>query len=357
MEESHHLKYFKVENFKCFESFEMADIGQFNLIVGDNNVGKTSVLEALLFDERNNVQMLNNLWGALAFRKIFFNPLLNIGYTDLYFRNQNKKQIDYYFNFENEENKFLKCQSLNLDQLSAVELKSIETKILTNRNVKSLIKFDSNEYSNFEFASFGTAKEKYKEYAPIISSGIGYQDDLTSIFSNSIQKSTSLLENLTNEIKSWIPNLKNIEIINNIIFEDPSKIVFRYEDQDSVILLAQQGEGTTKLFRILIELKVTEGNRLMIDEIDNGIHYSRFKQYWKIILKSAMRNKVQLFMTTHSQECLKYFEEALLDLGSEYQNLSRHFLLKKDKEGKVFAKKFSFDQFKHALEEGNEIRD
>jgi len=29
-----HLTYFKVENFKCFNSFEMNDIGQFNLIVG-----------------------------------------------------------------------------------------------------------------------------------------------------------------------------------------------------------------------------------------------------------------------------------------------------------------------------------
>ncbi len=45
-----HLTYFKVENFK---SFEMNNIGQFNLLLGDNNVGKTSVLEALLFDEEN----------------------------------------------------------------------------------------------------------------------------------------------------------------------------------------------------------------------------------------------------------------------------------------------------------------
>ena len=50
MEESNHISYFKVENFKRFESFEMENIGQFNIIVGDNNVGKTTVLEALLFD-------------------------------------------------------------------------------------------------------------------------------------------------------------------------------------------------------------------------------------------------------------------------------------------------------------------
>ena len=49
--ETKHLSYFKVENFKRFDSLEVNDIGQFNLIVGDNNVGKTSLLEALLFDD------------------------------------------------------------------------------------------------------------------------------------------------------------------------------------------------------------------------------------------------------------------------------------------------------------------
>src|SRR5438094_8588307 len=64
---SRHLSYFKVENFKRFESFEMKDLGQFNLIVGDNNVGKTSVLEALLFDADQSV-FVNNLISALSFR-------------------------------------------------------------------------------------------------------------------------------------------------------------------------------------------------------------------------------------------------------------------------------------------------
>ena len=43
--ENQHLTYFKVENFKKFNSLEVKDIGQFNLIVGDNNVGKTVFLE------------------------------------------------------------------------------------------------------------------------------------------------------------------------------------------------------------------------------------------------------------------------------------------------------------------------
>jgi predicted ATP-dependent endonuclease of OLD family len=40
-----------IRNFKCFEELKIEGCGQLNLILGDNNVGKTSVLEALLVDE------------------------------------------------------------------------------------------------------------------------------------------------------------------------------------------------------------------------------------------------------------------------------------------------------------------
>ncbi len=41
------LKSLKIENFRCFQSFELLDLGQINLLVGTNNSGKTSILEAI----------------------------------------------------------------------------------------------------------------------------------------------------------------------------------------------------------------------------------------------------------------------------------------------------------------------
>ncbi len=41
------LKSLKIENFRCFPSFEMQQLGRLNLIVGTNNSGKTSILEAI----------------------------------------------------------------------------------------------------------------------------------------------------------------------------------------------------------------------------------------------------------------------------------------------------------------------
>ncbi len=70
---NNHLTYFKVENFKKFDSLEVNDIGQFNLIVGDNNVGKTCLLEALLVD--NDIDMtIERFHNSLCRRNIHIHP-------------------------------------------------------------------------------------------------------------------------------------------------------------------------------------------------------------------------------------------------------------------------------------------
>ena len=78
--DSNHLTYFKIENFKRFDSFEISNIGQFNLLVGDNNVGKTSVLEALLFDEEI-YEWVVKLYNSFILRKLF--PTIGYKISDI----------------------------------------------------------------------------------------------------------------------------------------------------------------------------------------------------------------------------------------------------------------------------------
>jgi AAA15 family ATPase/GTPase len=43
------LKDLEIYNFKKFEHLSVKNMGQVNLVTGDNNVGKTTFLESLLF--------------------------------------------------------------------------------------------------------------------------------------------------------------------------------------------------------------------------------------------------------------------------------------------------------------------
>ena len=79
--ENNHLKTFEVSGFKKFTDLKIDNIGQFNLIVGDNNAGKTSILEALLFDEN-----LNNFLHRL---RHIFSHRNNTSHDDLNFSTSN----------------------------------------------------------------------------------------------------------------------------------------------------------------------------------------------------------------------------------------------------------------------------
>ena len=89
----------------------------------------------------------------------------------------------------------------------------------------------------------------------------------------------------------------------------------------------------------------------MIDEIDAGVHISRFKNFWRTILKAAATHNVQLFATTHNWECLEVFKEVLEEPEMlQYQERARCFKLAEMPDGSVKSYPYEFDDFQYAME-------
>jgi len=359
-QQNKHLSWFKVENFKCFEAFEMENIGQFNLIFGDNNTGKTTVLEALLFDDENFNQFLYNLYGTLSFRG-FFNKnsksnTLNLNIINTFFSVKTNDDVAKFFykksppfNFTNE---VITMQYQTLKEMD-IELR---TKLHENTTTQTLPKdifLFKTSNNTFPLSVYTIEnKEDTKGYLPLISFNQTYGKDLISFYSE-IQQSKKLKTNFINSLSLFIPDIEDIEITTS--YSNEPLIAVRLENTDSPIPLSMFGDGAKKLFRILVELPKCKYRRLMIDEIDTGIHYSRFKGFWKTILAAAKKNDVQLFATTHNKESLKYFHEALEEL-SEYQQDARCFTLSRIKDNSVKAYTQTYEQFEHALLHDIEIR-
>ena len=77
------------------------------------------------------------------------------------------------------------------------------------------------------------------------------------------------------------------------------------EGSDESFPLARFGDGTVKWARIFMEMARYPHGRLMIDEIDAGIHYRRLDHFWTAIAQAAFESDIQIFAATHSLECLK----------------------------------------------------
>jgi hypothetical protein len=87
--------------------------------------------------------------------------------------------------------------------------------------------------------------------------------------------------------------------------------------------LRSLGEGVNHLFGIAVSLAAARNGFLLIDEVENGVHYSVMKDLWALILKQSQDLNVQVFATTHSLDCIRGFEAAASGLGAEDASLIR----------------------------------
>ena len=69
--------------------------------------------------------------------------------------------------------------------------------------------------------------------------------------------------------------------------------------------VSQVGQGIYRLIAIFSELIGEKPDVCIIDEIENGIHHSMLEQVWTGIAAAAENLDVQVFATTHSQECIE----------------------------------------------------
>jgi hypothetical protein len=333
----------------------MNNIGQFNLIGGDNNVGKTTLLEALLLDENDVSHTIFGLAGALAERKLMTNPGGLLNWVLGLYQSQ-KAETDAQIFLTKLKDDVLHKYSLRaryLDSLTDKESKSIEVSLMLNQNRKDILEISSDGKVSLEFPI------QKDTYFPFVGVNIGYGDDLVDMYSSQIQNSVAEEKELIADLRSFIPDVKGLGISNTLTPDKQNVIIVRLEGQDKPLPLPMFGEGAVKMFRILVEIAMCKGRRLMIDEIDTGIHHSRFKLFWKTILKAAKKKDVQIFATTHNHECLRFLKETLEleeDDMKSMQNDTRYFLLHQQKDKSVVAANYNFSQFQFAIDQNNEIR-
>ena len=73
------------------------------------------------------------------------------------------------------------------------------------------------------------------------------------------------------------------------------------------------GDGLKKMLLIALTLPLAKNGIFLIDEIETSIHFSALSQVFTWLIKACKINKTQLFVTTHSLEAV----DAMLEADSE----------------------------------------
>ena len=88
-----------------------------------------------------------------------------------------------------------------------------------------------------------------------------------------------------------------------------------------LVPLSAMGEGLARAARLFIALIHIQDGVVMVDEIENGFHYSVVPRLWEAIDQMSQEFGVQVFATTHSRECVRAAYKTLGDEGFVYHRL------------------------------------
>lgn len=79
------------------------------------------------------------------------------------------------------------------------------------------------------------------------------------------------------------------------------------------IPLKRLGDGANRLFAIALALANSRGGLLLVDEAENGIHYSVHVRLWRMVFEAAEKANVQVVAATHSWDCVTGFAKAAVE--------------------------------------------
>lgn len=123
---------------------------------------------------------------------------------------------------------------------------------------------------------------------------------------------------------------------------------------DNLLPLPYMGEGVARLSTIILAIASAPKGIVLIDEIDNGFHYTKLQDLWKLIEKTALSYDVQVFAATHSRECIVAAHNAFESMGT--YDFRLHRLEERSPSGTIRAATYDRESIGAAIDMGLEVR-
>jgi AAA15 family ATPase/GTPase len=139
-----------------------------------------------------------------------------------------------------------------------------------------------------------------------------------------------------------------IDILNNDVY-------ISYSDVREMLPVSMSGDGLRRYLNIVAGSANPMNTAILIDEIDNGLHYSAYKKLWEAIFALATTTNKQVFVTTHSKETLYKLNE-MLEEHPDYQKELRLYTIEKTLKKGLQTYKYTYEGLSGACENDIEIR-
>ena len=338
-----------IQNFRIFQSFKVTDLARINLIVGENSVGKSTLLEAIhllvnqgyphvLLDEleaRGEISLPDDTPGQVGYevKHLFWGRDLQDG---LSLQLSSGERLAF----------TLTHQQRELEEWSQSTPAYLELKY--GLNGARQIKMDLVDGVIEQPKGSTTRKTLASHY--ITTKGVSYR------FLAKLWDRITLTPKEDDVIKMLQILDANVE---RISFQSRqtanSGILIKLRGEPYPLPLGSIGEGMPRILQLAIALADSENGYLLVDEIDTGLYYQPLTALWRILFESAERLNCQIFATTHSWDCVESFSEARQSTHAKDSDLAALFRLERRGE-KIAAVRYTAEDLAIATEQGIEVR-
>ncbi len=392
------LNSLEIKNFRALEDFKVAKLGRVNLIVGKNNSGKSTVLEALRIYAGNAQRELlveiakshdetyqlaevkfGDLNTAMPFEDLFTGRRLPDDETEIVIGESGNSlqalHIAYRINFDTDEVELVggeipnvlhdfpdgdatKSQYIDLIRDRRSDFVTKREKLILIKNKKTISIFLSDEFpTSRNYLLHEGLDITPCSFTPTQLVSI---DELAKEWDNIV--GTEYEEIVKQALRIILPKFQNIYFVQNnkaalLAGGSQRTAKVKLPDLPRPVPLKSLGDGMIRILQLALKLVSAQGGFLLIDELENGLHYSIQETIWAWLFEVAERLDIQVFATTHSWDCIENFtkvaianettEGIVFRMGKSAKNSNR---------GQIIATVFDKDSLYRMTQADIEIR-
>ncbi len=354
------IRNLQIENFRSISRFEMKNLGRINLIVGANNSGKTTILEAIsiLMAHGNPT----NLWAALDRRKEFVwfefdEPAKFYEVRDLFHGYDVELGKGFRLSADTDSGQVRMAADVDDDASPRTPKGGRADTVFPEELVPpwnlslSWMNHGSQEFdlaiSRSGLVSVGAIRSAMRA---VPSNGVPLQ----LVSSSALTPETAALffskVVLTPEEDLVIDALKvvepSIERMASAVTDKPptgrallhpASIILKLEGTKNRIPIGSLGEGVWRMLGLALNIVHSKDGILLVDDIDIGLHHTVMQDMWRFLDSAAEKYNVQVFATTHSRDCY----ESLAAISGNSDSEHSHVTIQRIERGREKAVAYS----------------
>ncbi len=356
----------RIRNFRGFAEFELPEAGRFNILTGRNGCGKTAVLEALFLlaggDNSSLVMSIATLRG-LTSSPIDLSSFVGQLWETLFHDLRSQAPIELSANWVGDGQRVRQSLRLSLGSSEAELLRGGDQLDLHGAGLDS---GSRTEATHLLWEHHRSGRTKVKSRLIVDEQGLRIEPAPKRPFSPGFYLATRSriparedsdrfgnlelrgdVEGFLNAVRIVEPSLRRVATVSR----GGVPIVHADIGLDTLLPIALLGDGVSRLASLMLGIASARNGVALIDEIENGFHFSTLPQVWQAIVTACKHYNTQLFVTSHSLECMRASTEALRDSEEDV----RLIRIEKTERGPV-ARTFQREKVLSALSGDVEIR-